>query len=356
MTARVVRWLLFLWLVPCLALAVAVKSDAPSVYVVKKGDTLWDIAGMYLPQPWQWPELWRNNTFIKNPHLIYPGDELHLSFNQQGEPQLSMVREPVKPTIKLTPQGKRISKPAKPIPSVSWSVIAPYVHNDFVVDQQQLDDLPKVLGDADGGTRFASNDLVTTEPLNGNENRYWVVRKVQHLIDSSGKELGWHIRHVADVKVVEPSDNGAAVVKVVDSHYEMQRGDRLMPARATDDNDNLPLVPATNQRGEVVAGLQQHVLMGKYDVVAINLGVADIKVGNVLGIYHSGPQIDSSDKPRYEEEEPWLKSTLSWSKATDQPAIKIGQLIVFKVFEHSSFGLIIRSVKTVKRGAIVAHP
>ena len=31
--------------------------NAPDTYVVKRGDTLWDISRMYLKSPWRWPEL-----------------------------------------------------------------------------------------------------------------------------------------------------------------------------------------------------------------------------------------------------------------------------------------------------------
>src|SRR5512145_1655383 len=53
--------------------------NAPERYTVKRGDTLWDLSSMYLTSPWRWPELWgMNKDQIRNPHLIYPGQELVL--------------------------------------------------------------------------------------------------------------------------------------------------------------------------------------------------------------------------------------------------------------------------------------
>ena len=53
------------------------SPHAPDSYVVKRGDTLWDISGLYLLRPWRWPELWGMNLqAIANPHLIYPGQTL----------------------------------------------------------------------------------------------------------------------------------------------------------------------------------------------------------------------------------------------------------------------------------------
>jgi nucleoid-associated protein YgaU len=56
----------------------ALKQGYPQTYVVKKGDTLWDISNMFLSDPWRWPQLWHVNPQIQNPHLIYPGDTLNL--------------------------------------------------------------------------------------------------------------------------------------------------------------------------------------------------------------------------------------------------------------------------------------
>ncbi|HEY3646262.1 MAG TPA: LysM domain-containing protein, partial [Gammaproteobacteria bacterium] len=71
----------------------AMQPTAPERYTVKKGDTLWSIASMYLKDAWAWPDIWYANPGIKNPHLIFPGDVLILSRNAQGQPMLSVVRD-----------------------------------------------------------------------------------------------------------------------------------------------------------------------------------------------------------------------------------------------------------------------
>ena len=73
------------------AAEVELKSDHPDTYTVVKGDTLWDISARFLQKPWLWPEIWQANPQIKNPHWIYPGDQLTLVY-VEGRPTLVSSR------------------------------------------------------------------------------------------------------------------------------------------------------------------------------------------------------------------------------------------------------------------------
>ena len=59
---------------------VQLNPSHPDTYIVKSGDTLWDISARFLRDPWHWPEIWYVNPQVANPHLIYPGDVLTLVY------------------------------------------------------------------------------------------------------------------------------------------------------------------------------------------------------------------------------------------------------------------------------------
>ncbi|MGC4069195.1 MAG: LysM peptidoglycan-binding domain-containing protein [Polyangiaceae bacterium] len=48
----------------------------PDVHTVRAGDTMWDLCGHYLGNPWDWPRIWSYNPDVQNPNWIYPGDQL----------------------------------------------------------------------------------------------------------------------------------------------------------------------------------------------------------------------------------------------------------------------------------------
>jgi hypothetical protein len=50
--------------------------EGTEVYIVQRGDTLWDLASQFYGDPYLWPQLWERNSYILDAHWIYPGDPL----------------------------------------------------------------------------------------------------------------------------------------------------------------------------------------------------------------------------------------------------------------------------------------
>src|SRR6478672_17936 len=139
------------------AAAVEMRGDHPDTYVVKRGDTLWDIAGRFLQRPWLWPEIWQANPQVKNPHLIYPGDVLSLAY---------LDRVAMRP-------GQRSEGPLNAVP---LSEIEPFLKDLRIVDS--IDGLPYVVGLEDDRLRSTRGQVAYIRGLEGIPagQRYLVVR------------------------------------------------------------------------------------------------------------------------------------------------------------------------------------
>ena len=112
--------------------AVQLKEGHPDRYTVAKGDTLWDISGKFLSQPWKWPEIWHANPQVKNPHLIYPGDVLSLVYID-GQPRLMLNRGESRGTIKLSPQV-RSTPLAEAIPAIPLEKINSFLLSNRIIN------------------------------------------------------------------------------------------------------------------------------------------------------------------------------------------------------------------------------
>ena len=121
------------------------KATAPKSYAVKRGDTLWGIANMFLRDPLTWPEIWYVNPQIENPHRIYPGDSVRLALGTDGHTQLQVVRRAVVnmggPAVRLEPL-LRSSPLDGPIASIPYSVIASFLTHPGVLTREEVKGAP----------------------------------------------------------------------------------------------------------------------------------------------------------------------------------------------------------------------
>lgn len=346
--------LMLVWSTKTLASDIQIKSDAPDQYVVKKGDTLWDISNIFLQKAWLWPELWRNNTQIENPHLIYPGDVLRLRY-ENGVPVLEIVRD--KKQLVLSPQETIRQKP-EPISVLPWAIIDKYINGDVLMSEKQYDALPSVLGDKAGTPRFTDADFVVAYELDSKIDEYQVIRKGEYVKDYYGNELGMQIRHVADAILTDSVSDNRHVLSITSSIFEAKQGDKLLPFD-TKRNRDLQLKSANSQQvGRVVKNIANNILSGPFDIVIIDLGNDIVEPGTVFGIYQRGPDIMYRDgsTPKYAKTLPSPIDLIRLDKRVEQPAQKVGELVVVKSFENASFAWITKVNEYLQGGELIASP
>src|SRR6202050_868700 len=144
----------------------ALAPNAPDSYVVKKGDTLWGIAKVFLRDPWFWPEIWQVNPQVQNPHLIYPGDTLHLVF-VDGRPRI--VLQPgmqrgdaarVLPRVRSNPLEAAVT-------TIPYETIAAFMSKPSVLEKDQIKHAPYVLATRDTHVVMADGDTVYARGFEG---------------------------------------------------------------------------------------------------------------------------------------------------------------------------------------------
>ena len=124
--------------------------NAPDRYTVKRGDTLWDLSSMYLTSPWRWPELWgMNKDQIKNPHLIYPGQELVL-IKSTGARACRSPGTASRPIGKLEPRIRDLDAQRLAIPSIPNSLIEPFLSQPLVLERGALDGAARIVATQEG--------------------------------------------------------------------------------------------------------------------------------------------------------------------------------------------------------------
>ncbi|MBU1626751.1 LysM peptidoglycan-binding domain-containing protein [bacterium] len=129
---------------------VVYPPDLPKVYIVKEKDTLWDISGAFLKNPFFWPLIWEVNPEVKNPHLIFPQDEIKFMKASEAKTE-EKVEEPVvaeKPQkqVKKHVEGKKKEvtkeKPEKKKESYStYDVYQSYFASGLISDKKSGKDV-----------------------------------------------------------------------------------------------------------------------------------------------------------------------------------------------------------------------
>ncbi len=328
-----------------------VKPAHPVRYVVKRGDTLWDIAALFLRDPWVWPEIWSVNPQIENPHLIYPGDIITLAW-VGGEPRLVVDRPGLEPgeeglTVERLEPRVRERSLDEAIPSIPADAINQFLNRPQVLPQAELDAAPYIVGNYEGRLISAAGDDVFARgfPDGGPQSRrYNVVRPGDPLNDpDSGEILGYEAIHAGQGVVSQLGD--PVKISLTDSSREILSGDRLFPTRQdTARARYLPHPPDEGTSGRIIALFDAISQVGSKQVVVINLGTrAGMEVGHVLAIHQSGGTVRDaySDEP---------------GEAVALPPQDVGTLMVFKVFDRVSYGLIMDSSRAIHLHDTVTNP
>ena len=336
--------------------AVDLRPDHPEEYIVKKGDTLWDIAAMFLKDPWFWPEVWHVNPQVENPHLIYPGDLLRLIYIGD-EPKVTRV-DPVagdsgnrggsdtrgsgRAAERFQPRARILSQGGA-IPTLPLDVIKPFLTGAQVISRSELDKAAYVVSSQGQRLIMAVGDRIYVRGVDENLTDYSFFRPgVPYLDPDTGELLGYEAVHLGNGRIVRRGDPSTIMLKERQQVEEIVTGDRLLPSN--DSYLQSSFMPKPSPRDlvtkivSVYGGVFQ---IGQFDVVILNRGRADgMEVGHVQRVWRTGAEV--TDKV---EASRWFSIGSSTVKLPDEPA---GEMMVFRVFERVSYALIMKATMAMK--------
>ncbi|MEE9352758.1 MAG: LysM peptidoglycan-binding domain-containing protein [Thiotrichaceae bacterium] len=317
------------------------RKNAPTRYVVKKGDTLWGISRKFLKDPSYWPEIWDKNQKVRNPHRIYPGDILFI--HQGNGSMVSGGSNKLVPTIRVTRKGV-----GEPI-----STLAPFLSWPRVANKDDLTSAPYIIAARDATLLLEKDKDVYIKGL-ANARRgdtYGIYHTGKELRDIETDELlGTEISYHGQVAIVHPDDVTTATIEK--SNREIRAGDRLIKVNPNPKALSMPITPPTSKiRGTVMSLYDADLISGQHMIAVINRGKRDgIRTGHILGIY-SPPRL---------AKDPYEKRLDKWhSKQAIEvrlPPERVGSMIVYSVNERLSYALISKSDHHIKKGYKVGNP
>jgi hypothetical protein len=330
----------------------ALNPGAPKDYVVKRGDTLWGIANLFLKDPWLWPEIWYVNPKIENPHRIYPGDMIHLALSSDGRTVLQVVRGVNLPGSKLEPLLR--SQPLESaIPTIPYNVIAAFLERPGVLSKDEVHHAPYVLALRGEHDIAGAGDEVYVKKLDAQTAvgaRYAVMHVDQELRDPDGhRNLGYLTIYTGTAQLLRPGQIAKATL--TDSHRETLQGDVLISEDAMPTSDFSPHPPARPVQGAIIAVVAGADVAGQFDVVAINRGSDDgLERGNVLTAEEV--QARSDDQCAHIED----FSTCLHHSHVRLPTETAGTLLVFKTYQQMSYALVLHDTVPILSNAKVRSP
>lgn len=316
-----------------------IRNDAPDRHVVVKGDTLWDISGKFFKDPWKWPHIWGlNKDLIKDPHWIYPGDIIFLDrssgtlrFGQPGSGGASGEKAggdvgETGNAARLSPQAIEVPSPHDAIPSIPASVIAPFLTQPLIIEEDAFEDAPALIGAREGRVILGNGDTGFVKGLPSDKGTQWqIYRPGKTFIDpDSGEELGIEAIYLGNAEVTHFAD--VSTVSITRSVQEIYAGDRMVLPSVDAVNAYLPRAPETKISARVISiygGVSQG---GQNSIITLSKGASDgLQSGHVLALYRKGEDV-KFDGDSYA-----------------LPDERYGLVFVFRVFNKVSYALVMQT-------------
>lgn len=302
------------------------------IHTVVSGDTLWDISEAYLGSPFSWPSVWKNNPAVKNPHRIYPGNQIWISATEMRPitPEESTSFTPTAPS-----SGSDLDAVAKPVGEFP----VPQMESIGLVTAEEIETAGALLDSPEGEkwlSQFRRVQIGMGEGQVQSGDRFTVIRETERVRDpETGDVIGVHVQKLGWLEVtkvgLEASD---AIIR--SSSGEIQRGDRLIPR--IEPAFEVPVQgTAASVEGQIALLPNERKTVGQRDVVFLNRGTDHgLDIGSPLEVFRPGPVV--------KDRETKIKHVM--------PDEIIGNMIVVSARPESAVAIVTHSTLEFARGEL----
>jgi hypothetical protein len=232
-----------------------------------------------------------------------------------------------------------------PIATIPYSLIAAFLSRPGVLSADEVKAAPYVMALRDDNQIAGSGYDLYVKKLDGDSGaRYSVMHVDEPLNDpQSGRKLGYIAIYTGTAQLTRPGE--VAKMTLTDSARETLQGDVLISPEISPGTDFAPHGPRQAVDGRIIAVVDNVLLAGQYDVVAINLGSHDgVDRGTVLTVDQAGGTISDHCATINGESTCWLPHS------ERLPAEMSGTLLVFKTYERMSYALIFSDTAPINVG------
>jgi len=303
------------------------RTESGFYYTVQKGDTLWDLSQKFADSPWVWPEMWRYNPQIKNPHLIYPGQKLLIyqkgwegdKDEKQPEPEIVQRAEKIQTFHTFTEINRVGFIREDPVPHLG--TIFKSLEDVKLINDRTLVYIYPEPGAPPLSVGKSYTTFRTSDPIRDEETNQYI--GIHHLLSG-----------IVEITAVEPE---FAIARVVESYRDILVGDRIMERETR--NIDIPIQESRqDMKGKIIYAEEDETLTAQYSIVFIDKGENDgIAPGQSYSIY-----MQETGRP-----EPEKFRTVALTP------YRIGELIVLRTEKSTSTALITKSSHPVSPGHLV---
>jgi LysM repeat protein len=320
------RRLTSLILLLILSTALPVMAEEEQVYTIKKGDTLWGLSQRFIEDPYYWPNVWADNPDITNPHLIFPGQKIHIKDGR-------LVIIPAYPEAKQP--AETLQQPAaeepQPEPVAEIKIKSTGSGVGFILTDEQP--LGSLVDSVDNRVLLTKNDLVFLKMKDNSNVRvgdtYGLFKRGKLVMHPKTKQpIGTMMNNLGYLQITEV--NGDSVTARIGEVYrEIERMAELFEYVPPSKDITLQS-GKSDLAGYVVASREEKLALGSYDIVFIDLGSEDgLLPGNLFHI--SRPRTVTAEIVK------------QLGKITLPDAV-LGAAVVIKANRKSATALVIKSV------------